>query len=233
MTPRISCIHRKSRNPRSARAALATVAALALAWSVIAPVPARAAAGRHDPAPTIESVLPDRPKPIADIRNTLPKPGDADSHQNPLDELSKDMTVVVGDLNRQQTGHPVQAEEDQILQTMDVLIKQLEKQCNCNCQKPGSKSCSNPSKPLQDSMLVGGPGGIGPLRPVDNSHKSWGQLPPRQRDQILQSRTEGFPAGFENILQSYYFRLSTEQVNREGNAGAPAAPADSGSNTPH
>jgi hypothetical protein len=47
--------------------------------------------------------------------------------------------------------------------------------------------------------------------------RTWGQLPPKQREQILQSQNEGFPAGFESILSSYYKRLAQED-------GAAASP---------
>src|SRR5207237_435646 len=36
--------------------------------------------------------------------------------------------------------------------------------------------------------------------------------PPRQRDAIIQSKTEGFPPGYESLLQSYYQRLAQEKV---------------------
>jgi hypothetical protein len=42
--------------------------------------------------------------------------------------------------------------------------------------------------------------------------KQWGNLPPKQREQILQSKTDGFPPGYEAMLQSYYQRLAREQM---------------------
>lgn len=45
--------------------------------------------------------------------------------------------------------------------------------------------------------------------------KNWANLPAKQREQILQSQTEGFPPGYERILQSYYQRLSEEKVSFE------------------
>ena len=48
--------------------------------------------------------------------------------------------------------------------------------------------------------------------------KKWGELPPHQRDKILQSLTEGFPVHYQQILERYYKRLAEEK---------PAAEADS------
>ena len=38
-----------------------------------------------------------------------------------------------------------------------------------------------------------------------------GPAPPKLRSEILQSTTEGFPPGYENLLQSYYQQLSEEK----------------------
>jgi hypothetical protein len=68
---------------------------------------------------------------------------------------------------------------------------------------------------MQDSRLGGGPGGINELTDPKASEKAWGGLSPREREQILQSKTDGFPAGYESLLQSYYKRLAAEKVTEE------------------
>ena len=52
----------------------------------------------------------------------------------------------------------------------------------------------------------------GDLHGANNQGKDWKILPPKQREQILQSKTEGFPPGYEALLQSYYQRLAQEKV---------------------
>jgi len=79
-----------------------------------------------------------------------------------------------------------------------------------------------PSSPLPDSILAKGPGGESDLKDPNASARLWGQLPAKQREQILQSQTEGFPPGYESILSSYYKRLAME--NAESSAPATAAP---------
>ena len=78
----------------------------------------------------------------------------------------------------------------------------------------------NPNSPLRRSVLAGGPGGIGDLNAPRNSRRKWAELTPKERERILQSRTEGFPAGYEEILGEYYRRLATEDSVR---AIAPSA----------
>jgi hypothetical protein len=76
----------------------------------------------------------------------------------------------------------------------------------------GGGGGANPTRPLNDSIIAKGPGGQGAMVDPKQGDKQWASLPPKQREQILQSQTEGFPPGYERILQSYYQRLSEEKV---------------------
>src|SRR5438552_878576 len=129
--------------------------------------------------------------------------------EDPLRFLAGDMRGIVGDLSRYQTNQPVQAKEQLVVGELDYLIKLLEKQCSGS----GSGSSLNPSKPRADSVLANGPGGINDLHDPKAGEKMWGNLPPKLREQILQSKTDGFPPGYEALLQSYYRRLASEQIN--------------------
>jgi hypothetical protein len=135
---------------------------------------------------------------------------------DPLGAMTGDMNQIVGDLDQQQTGAPVQSEQHQVVSQLDKLIAELNKQCNGS----GSGMSNNPTKPLADSKIVKGPGGSGPMHDPQAGVKSWGQLPAKERDKILQSQNDGFPAGYEAILSSYYNRLAQEQVGDEGKTAA-------------
>ncbi|MGH7136764.1 MAG: hypothetical protein ACREHD_13560, partial [Pirellulales bacterium] len=74
----------------------------------------------------------------------------------------------------------------------------------------GGASSANPMKPMADSMITGGPGGIGDLHAARKTGKQWAELPPHERDRIVQSMTEGFPAHYQKILERYYKRLAEE-----------------------
>lgn len=136
--------------------------------------------------------------------------------QDPLRYLETDMGHIVTDLTAYHTGKPTQTKQEAVVTRLDELIKMLEKAC-----KSGGGGGANPTRPLNDSILAKGPGGQGAMIDPRQGDKQWAQLPPKQREQILQSQTEGFPPGYERILQSYYQRLSEEKVTAEP---APASP---------
>jgi hypothetical protein len=76
----------------------------------------------------------------------------------------------------------------------------------------------SPSKPMPKSILAKGPGGSGPLHDPKSGTKQWGDLSPKEREQITQSQTEGFPPGYESVLSSYYNRLAQEKVGADNSA---------------
>jgi hypothetical protein len=138
--------------------------------------------------------------------------------RDPIASLSGEMGGIESDLDQQQTGQPVQTEQKHVVSQLDKLIEELNKQCNGN-----GGSSNNPTKPMADSKIAKGPGGAGPMHDPQAGVKSWGQLPARERDKILQSQNDGFPAGYESLLSSYYNRLAQEKVGDEGKTSA--APA--------
>jgi hypothetical protein len=140
--------------------------------------------------------------------------------EDPLKFIHGDMKQSQGDLSELKTGKPVQKVQDQAVARLDAVIKILDKQCN---GKAGGGA--NPTKPLNKTTIAGGPGGQGDMHDPKAGDKQWASLPPKQREQILQSQTQGFPPGFESILQSYYERLAQEQVEDASAAPATAAPA--------
>ena len=139
---------------------------------------------------------------------------------DPIGALAAQMGHIVGDLGNIQTDKPVQISQHEVLTSLDSIIKELEKQTKGG----GSGSNPNPTKPMQHSTLAKGPGGQGPLHDAASGTRVWGQLPAKEREQILQSQTEGFPPGYEAVLSSYYSRLAhTETGTAAG--GQVAGPA--------
>jgi hypothetical protein len=137
---------------------------------------------------------------------------------DPVEPIARNMHYVAIDLGAPRTDQPVQTEQKQVISQLDQLIAALEKQCKGN----GGGS-ANPTKPMASSVLAKGPGGSGPMHDAQSGTRVWGQLPPKQREQILQSQTEGFPAGYESVLATYYSRLSQGQVPSDaaGHGGEP------------
>lgn len=65
-------------------------------------------------------------------------------------------------------------------------------------------------------MIAEGPGGVGNLKGVTGGSKQIANLPPKLREKVLQAGKNGFPKGYEKLLEDYYKRL----------AGAETPPAE-------
>jgi hypothetical protein len=137
--------------------------------------------------------------------------------------IASKMEVVTDDLNRNETGQPVQAEQKAIVRDLDTLIASLEKQCE-NCR--GNMKRNNPTRGMDDSRISSGTGGIGTLLNPGDLGKDWGKLSGRERDRILQSMSEGFPPEYRTVLERYYRRLAEEKTSSSPQAKAPNAPKD-------
>jgi hypothetical protein len=144
--------------------------------------------------------------------------------EDPLRYIAFDMKDAAQDLSTLRTDQPVQAKEQRSIGRLDELIARLQKQL----KNGNGGSNPNPEIPMEDSRIAKGPGGSGPLHDARAGTKEWGQLPPQERQRILQSQNEGFPAGYESILASYYSRLAqdqaTDSVGDSGSADAAAMP---------
>jgi len=145
------------------------------------------------------------------------------------------MQVAVGKLKKLDTGKPTQTTQKQIVDSLDGLIAQLEKE-----REGMGRRGPRAGRPAPQSTIGSGPGGMGNLHAARQEGKDWGELPEHERDRILQSMTEGFPAHYQRILERYYKRLAqeapvesapeaAEPARDEQRAGQPPAnPAPSG-----
>ena len=111
----------------------------------------------------------------------------------------------------------MQTKQKQVVGELDTLIKDMEAK-----MKSGNGGGNpNPTQPMQKSVLAKGPGGSGPLHDPRAGTKKWGDLTPKEREQITQSQTEGFPPGYETVLSSYYNRLAQEKVGTDNATDGP------------
>ena len=138
----------------------------------------------------------------------------------PAAAIATKMTGVTDDLNRNETGKPVQTEQKAIVRDLDELIASLEKECEA-CR--GGMKRNNPTRGMADSMISSGTGGIGTLVNPSDSGKDWAKLSGRERDRILQSMSEGFPPEYRTVLERYYRRLAEEKTGAARGRRAPKA----------
>jgi len=134
---------------------------------------------------------------------------------DPLDDITDDMKTSSDELGRLITDEPLQSLQENIISKFDKLIAGMQQECSA-CS--GGKSGAQPMRPAAKSVIMGGPGGSGDLHSAKEGHKKWADLPDQERDQIIQSLNEGFPAGYELILERYFRNLAEEKVGGNGNA---------------
>ncbi|MCH9654747.1 MAG: hypothetical protein K0U86_10670 [Planctomycetes bacterium] len=128
--------------------------------------------------------------------------------KDPFKNIQTDVKSVIKDFDQGQTRQPVKTTQPRIISRLDTLITMLEKSCKSGSGAAGQ----NPTRPANSSTLAKGPGGQGKLKAPDKKGRNWADLTPKQREKILQSRTEGFPPGYEDILADYFRRLARNQA---------------------
>lgn len=157
-----------------------------------------------------EDELPTRYASVAKLMKTDIQPLKADS----LDEVSRLMRDVQRRLDLGRVGEKVRDEEQEIVDKLDKLIEDVEKQLQQQQQQsqPGEGNGRKSSQsPLDDSQAAGG-NGEGNVDNRDVGDRSgWGNLPPAQRQQAIQRLTEELPSHYRDVIQGYFRQLAKEK----------------------
>lgn len=135
-------------------------------------------------------------------------------------------------LKKQATIGQVGETQQQVVAQLDQLVAELSKQCSGNCNNPSNKPPSpsqrSQAKPDKSSSKAGR--GNAPARdsnaqlngnatkPADASERDledvvkhlWGQLPEREREQMMQTFSDEFLPKYQSEIEQYYQRLSEE-----------------------
>ncbi|HEV7282382.1 MAG TPA: hypothetical protein VGN57_19425 [Pirellulaceae bacterium] len=126
-----------------------------------------------------------------------------------LDEIARIMRNVQGRLDRGRAGKRVRDEEGEIVDKLDKMIEELEKQQQQ--QQASAGGGSNPSSPMQDSVPGGGtgPGDVDP-KALDPSG-AWGNLPEKEREEALQDLSRDLPAHYREVIEEYFRKLARDE----------------------
>jgi hypothetical protein len=133
-----------------------------------------------------------------------------------LDEVARKMTDVERRLGLGRTGEKVQKKEDEIIVTLDELIKKIEEQQGGGGGGGGSGGNSNrSSSPAQDSTIKGStaPGKVDSRKFANE--KEWGDLPPRARAKAKDELARKFPAHYKDAIENY----TKQAANRPAGTG--------------
>lgn len=148
---------------------------------------------------------------------------------NPLLTIARRMRDAEDQIGRNDAGTDTQTLQKQIVSDLDRLIEDARKRCK-QCKpgdgKPGAQSVASrtsPKSPGQPKPGTGGnkpaatsnakPGQAEPQRPDmaemrEVMKRLWGELPQRDREQMLQFPPEEFLPKYELMIEQYFRRLT-------------------------
>lgn len=158
---------------------------------------------------------------------------------DPLFQIGEQMHAIEHRLEAPRPGDTeTPTLQQQIVDELAQLIEKLEQQQNSQQPSAGSKSppgSSTERKPVRQPAAAGTSPAAGDNRAAKESTERlgknevhapstdeirglmkdvWGQLPAREREQMLQSPPEQFLPKYELLLEKYYKRLADEQQHR-------------------
>ena len=110
-------------------------------------------------------------------------------------------------LKKEQTGKIVETKQLDIVEKLDLLIKQLEEQ-----QQQGGGGPPNGNQqsggPANRSQIQPGEGRVGNLHGSRGVKDRWGNMKDRDREKILSELQTKLPERYRALLESYYKRLN-------------------------
>lgn len=133
-----------------------------------------------------------------------------------LDEVSRKMTDVGRRLELGRAGQGVQKKEDEIIATLDEIIKKIEDQQGGGGGGSGQGGNTNrPGSPAQDSVIKGStaPGKVDPKK-LD-AKSEWGDLPAKARAKAKDLISREFPAHYRTAIEEY----TRKGANRPAESG--------------
>ncbi len=123
-----------------------------------------------------------------------------------------EITRLMGDVERRldlgRAGKRVRKQEEDIVEKLSKIIKQIEEQLKKQQQQ--SASGGQGGQPLNDSRPVGqkGPGDV-----ENREHKNrstWGDLPPEQRRSTLQQISRELGAHYREVVEEYFRKIAKD-----------------------
>ncbi len=156
-----------------------------------------------------EALLPRRYVQLAKLMQADLAPLKPDS----LDEVARLMDDVRRRLDLGRAGKRVRDEEEEVVKKLEKMIEELEKQQQQQQQQASSGGSNpSPSSPMQDSQAaqLKGPGEVDPKEV--GKRDGWGNLPPKDRQEVLQQIGRELPAHFRETIEEYFKRLAQDGV---------------------
>jgi len=129
-----------------------------------------------------------------------------------LDHIARRMGDIKRRMDLGRAGPRVREIEDGVIDSLDKMIEELEKQQQQQSSSSSGGNQLQPSSPAQDSQIMGGNGPGNVTRRNIGSGADWGDLPPQQREEALQQIGQDFPSHYRDVIEQYFRRLAAEKV---------------------
>jgi hypothetical protein len=129
-----------------------------------------------------------------------------------LDHIDRRMRDTERRLDLGHAGKKVRTIEDGIIASLDKLIEEEEQKAAAAAAAGGGmgRGAKQSSSPAPDSarLLGKGPGEI-TKKPI-GTHSNWGDLNPKERQEVLQSIGKEYPSHYRDIIEQYFKRLAAD-----------------------
>ncbi len=137
----------------------------------------------------------------------------ANVKKDSLDHIARRMLDVHRRLDLGEANERAQEVERGILASLDKIIKQLEDQQRQQQQRQQQQqSGGQPSgQPMEESRIAEMKGdGKVDIKDIGDQ-AGWGDLPPRERERLLQQIGRDFPGHYRDLVEEYLKRLATDE----------------------
>ncbi|MGI9519853.1 MAG: hypothetical protein ACR2NP_22560 [Pirellulaceae bacterium] len=125
-----------------------------------------------------------------------------------LDEIAR----MMADIRRRQalhrSGTRVIGQEQEVIDKLDKMIEELEKQLQQQQQQAAASSQG--AQPMQDSQNAGGQGQGNVTDRQIAEGGSWGSLPPQKRAAALAEMARDLPPHYREVIEEYFRQLARE-----------------------
>ncbi len=139
-----------------------------------------------------------------------------------LDEMAILMEGVADELARGAASPETRTRQQRIVAVLDALIARAEQQQQqpsrsessaAAAPDTGESAANEPGAPASESAASEGADGRGSTRAAWDSTpgQAWGQLPPAERERILQSLRQRFPSRYRHLVEQYFRTLTEEE----------------------
>jgi hypothetical protein len=115
-------------------------------------------------------------------------------------------------------GQRVQKVQDEIIESLDEIIKKKQQQLNqqqSQSQQQPQNNSNQSNRPADDSMLKGAtaPGNVDPNK--KKGAGTWGGLPPKAATEAENRLNREFPSNYRRAVEEYFKKLATKPAGKE------------------